>query len=1235
MSLPQLQTKEEVLTNFSSIISSRHLSTKAKMRELRTWAELWLRGLAGRSIGKGTVLEFINETKYKGVIKAEHADYLHQFRKLANNVSHENANISYTSYLRHVENLSNILQAYYGLSSDELPDPTMAERGIDNFGFQQAGSGPDMADLLGKASDVIVRELDYVKAYIISTTLVARQLHVETSEPINGSTLHTAMIQPAFLELNKWLAQGMNVCLVEVEYRDGLLWPEFVVYEPDYLMDVTTVATAYATGHKLPPQVHQIKRWEEPRGANGYTVLGHYVNQLLDKMISAKDGAFDLEVFKQDEYFGLHGLDLAYLSQVPATMIKEPSVAEIFAVLDSHAARIRQVIADGFLSDINNPVIRESEPQILRKNAMLEPTFVSPIFGVQGRLDLLHDRTDQKVPEADRINIYDVVELKSGSSKGFNTPMKPDHYAQAVLYHLMLKSAYGIRQTEGNVKLLYSNEPMSIRKVWFGQREGEPNQLHQVIATRNNLVWLELELAKAVTNEQVLELLDLKALKNPALGLSKFEQPKILEFVNRFESCSPLVQNYILSWIRFVLAERAVGKIGSPDDDQRGGLANLWLKDRIEKIAQSELLEHLSIRQGTLIGNKLEFSRDPAKERAAGLDAGGALRTGLRKNDRVVLYPMPISTGRRMDPMSTVRNQIVKANIDDIDEEMVRLSFNHPFLSDKYLKSSDYWAIEKDVVDNALDHWINTLCHLPSLGNTRLGLLLGEKSPATYQADSWPQNGPDGATLSDEQQRLLRSAVASPDYYLLMGPPGTGKTRFMLKNLAWYYGLHKPTNVLLMAYTNRAVDEICEQLVELRNHYGSDDFNFIRVGHNLGTGPVYREFLLSKQLAGCRGVNDVKAILARTNVFVGTASSLYSQISLFGLKQFDVLIVDEASQILEPFLLGFLNKIRKFILIGDHKQLPAVVVQSAERTKIPAAGEPNASMEYDLHQIGLTDMRNSYFERLWTMAATQSWDHVRGMLTKQGRMHQDIGQFVSSRFYANKLTIAKSEQEARLEPSWDVHAFNHEHGQTPAPHLLPDELLLALATKRLVFVNVPTPQDVVSYSKSKEAEAKLAAHLVLQKALSRSENRQHPEAFDPGKEIGVIAPFRNQVAMIEQEIENLAGDLSLNQDMISQLKNVTVDTVERFQGSQRKTIILSFTIVHDRQFAALSSFDQSGTVDRKLNVALSRAQEQLVMLGDAEVLSKNTLYADLLEHIKLHGAWVDGTKAMPVLTNSL
>ena len=1224
MSLSQQQTKEDVLRNFRQIVSHKQYSTKAKMRELRTWAELWLRGLAGRSIGKGTVLDFINKTKHQGIISAEHADYLHQFRKLANNISHENANISYTSYLKHVANLSSVLQAFYGLSPDELPDPTMAERGLDNLGFQQVGSGPEMADLLGKASDVVVRELDYVKAYIVSTTLLARQLHVETSEPINGSTLHTAMIPTAFLELNKWLAAGMNVCLVEVEYRDGLLWPEYVVYEPDYLMDVTTVATAYATGHKLPPQVHQIKRWEEPRGANGYMVLGNYVNQLLDKMISAKDGTFDLEVFKQDEYFGLYGLDLAYLSQVPATMAKEPSVAEIFAELDKHAARIRQVIADGFLSDINNSAIRETEPQIQRKNAMLEPTFVSPLFGVQGRLDLLHDRTDQKVDEADRIHVYDVVELKSGSSKAFNAPMKQDHYAQAVLYHLMLKSAYGIRQTEGNVKLLYSNEPMPIKKVWFGQREGAPNQLHEVIATRNNLVWLELELAKATNNEQVLDLLDFKALANPELGLPRFDQPKIQEFVRRFESCSALVRNYILSWIRFVLAERAVGKIGSPDDDQRGGLANLWLKDRIEKIAQSELLEHLSICQGTLIGNKLEFSRDPAKERAAGLDAGGALRTGLRKNDRVVLYPMPIHPWRRMDPMSTVRNQIVKANIDEIDEEKVRLSFNHPFLSDKYLMSSDFWAIEKDVVDNALDHWINTLCHLPTLGNARLGLLLGERSPDNYQADSWPQNSPDGAALSDEQQRLLRSAVASPDYYLLMGPPGTGKTRFMLKNLAWYYGLHKPTNVLLMAYTNRAVDEICEQLVELRNHYGADNFNFIRVGHNLGTGPEYREFLLSRQLAGCRGVDDVKTILARTNVFVGTASSLYSQISLFGLKQFDVLIVDEASQILEPFLLGFLNKIRKFILIGDHKQLPAVVVQSAERTKIAAQEDTNTPAKDDLHQIGLTDMRNSYFERLWTMAAAQNWDHVRGMLTKQGRMHKDIGQFVSAKFYNNRLTTARPDQDALLVPSWDVHAYNNGYVQVAAPHLLSDELLIALATKRLVFVNVPTPQDVVSYSKSKEAEAKLAAHLVVQKALSRSDNRQHPEAFEPGKEIGVIAPFRNQVAMIEQEIENLSGDLSLDQDMIQTLKLVTVDTVERFQGSQRKTIILSFTILHERQFAALSSFDQSGTVDRKLNVALSRAQDQLVMLGDAEVLSKNTLYADLLEHIKLHGAWVEG-----------
>ena len=88
------------------------------------------------------------------------------------------------------------------------------------------------------------------------------------------------------------------------------------------------------------------------------------------------------------------------------------------------------------------------------------------------------------------------------------------------------------------------------------------------------------------------------------------------------------------------------------------------------------------------------------------------------------------------------------------------------------------------------------------------------------------------------------------------------------------------------------------------------------------------------------------------------------------MKTFDVALIDEATQILEPQLLGLLcmrgvtggNAIGKFVLIGDHKQLPAVVLQSSEQSEIQDEG---------LRGIGLHNLKDSLFERLYRNAIGQ------------------------------------------------------------------------------------------------------------------------------------------------------------------------------------------------------------------------------------------------------------------------
>jgi superfamily I DNA and/or RNA helicase len=363
-------------------------------------------------------------------------------------------------------------------------------------------------------------------------------------------------------------------------------------------------------------------------------------------------------------------------------------------------------------------------------------------------------------------------------------------------------------------------------------------------------------------------------------------------------------------------------------------------------------------------------------------------------------------------------------------------------------------------------------------------------------------------------------------------------------------------NLLLTAYTNRAVDEICGML----EGSGQD---YLRLGNEASCDPRYADRLLSSAFADHPKLSDIRRRLEQVPIVVATTSTLQARPFILALKHFSLCIVDEASQILEPNIIGLLSsdRIDRFILIGDHKQLPAVVQQADD----------------DLH---LHACRLSLFERLLQQEREAGRQEFTGILNHQGRMHPDIASFPNEMFY-------HSEQ---LQP-------------VPCPHQLATSL--AYQKESEDATDDLLKQHRVLFLPSTD-EAVIVADLL--RRIYRQIGADH---FDADHSIGVIVTYRYQIAQIRQEMKKVG---------IPALLDISIDTVERYQGSQRDVIIYSIGAqsAADLEFLTSQCFEEAGRViDRKLNVAMTRAREQLLMTGNADVLRRNDIFNELLNRYSI------------------
>eukprot|EP00754_Rhynchopus_humris_P005365 Rhum_TRINITY_DN12681_c0_g1::Rhum_TRINITY_DN12681_c0_g1_i1::g.53170::m.53170/K10742/DNA2; DNA replication ATP-dependent helicase Dna2 len=399
--------------------------------------------------------------------------------------------------------------------------------------------------------------------------------------------------------------------------------------------------------------------------------------------------------------------------------------------------------------------------------------------------------------------------------------------------------------------------------------------------------------------------------------------------------------------------------------------------------------------------------------------------------------------------------------------------------------------------------------------------------------------------LNCEQHAAVRHVLCSDDYAVIQGLPGTGKTS-TLAVLVYFLSVVLGQRVLVVAGTNSAVDTLCLRLlgIEHMRFHRLLSISLQRDPDSWDAPPALRERVLA-DVASLGSVAEARAAVEAVRVVCTTAHNLHHAALGQGREgvglEFDCVVVDEAAQMMQPLVLAALFFAPKFVLVGDHEQLPPVL-------KSRTAAEEGASV--------------SLLERL-----ASAHPYSVATLSTQYRMNSQIADLANLITYGGRLkTVCPLVSARRLTPLTPAGLAGASVDRLP-------EWLRACvsADPAVVFVDttdVQRPRTDAEPPNACGVEAEMARRIagyVLARCGCQT--------------AAVISPFRNQVDRITQEghLRGVAG--------------ASVYTVDQAQGRDVDVVVVTL---------AKHVGDQVGDLirsPRRINVAFTRAKRKQVCLG--------------------------------------
>lgn len=368
-----------------------------------------------------------------------------------------------------------------------------------------------------------------------------------------------------------WRHAQINLLDVAVDGA-GVLTPSFIILEPDYLLDISSLAECFREyGHH--PANYMLARLQMPDNTRPL-LLGNIANLFLDEWIHAESEPDYLECMKKA--FRSYPIELAAC----ADLRDREKEREFFADCKRHFDNIRQTVTDTF---------RASGYELDKTDAVLEPSYICEALGLQGRLDYMQR------------DMSSFIEMKSGKADEYairgKVEPKENNRVQMLLYQAVLEYAMGKEHHRVKPYLLYTRYPLlyPARPSWA--------MLRRVMDVRNRIVaneyGIQLRNSLQYTAERLRDIapgtLNERQLDNTLW--KRYLYPSIDAVTQKIHALSPLEQSYFYALYNFITKELYTSKSGDVEYEGRTGASALWLATLEEKSENGEILYDLAIRQ--------------------------------------------------------------------------------------------------------------------------------------------------------------------------------------------------------------------------------------------------------------------------------------------------------------------------------------------------------------------------------------------------------------------------------------------------------------------------------------------------------------------------------------------------------------------------------------------------------------------------------------------------------------